>query len=289
MRSLVNPIPGLPLVLAGLLLVTPLSAQEPEIKRAILYDEVGAMARCDLESRFKRFFQTLREKPDNQGYIINYGSAKTGESLIQHRERILTSLVAFRNYDRSRITLLRGGFRLEEATELWLIPPGADNPAPSKTVPDPNVPSTDAVFYASKNLGAEADLDEFVLESVKQSKTRDVGEDEEERSRLTQKGVEDESRFEWADVGIAVRIANIKGSTGMIFFYADEKRYDISKLRTFIGQGRELLVQNASIARSQLSIEFGGYRDYPEAEFWFVPANAESPRAQPYGQCTPGP
>jgi hypothetical protein len=93
-----------------------------------LVDEFGKLPNDDIRSRLDAFFQVLSNNPDNQGYIINYGTDRE----ITARERLITNHINFRNFDRSRITLVRGGASPdgEPRTKLYRIPPGAENPAP---------------------------------------------------------------------------------------------------------------------------------------------------------------
>lgn len=94
---------------------------------AELVDEFGKLANDDVRARLDAFFVTLQNNPTNQGYIINYGSDKD----IAARERLITNHIAFRRFDRSRITLVRGGdLGTGPSTKLYRVPPGADNPTP---------------------------------------------------------------------------------------------------------------------------------------------------------------
>jgi hypothetical protein len=94
---------------------------------AILVDEFGRLANDDIRGRLDNFFQELSNNPNNQGYIINYGTDRE----ITARERLITNHITFRNFDRSRITLVRGGDRGNgPETRLYRIPPGAENPNP---------------------------------------------------------------------------------------------------------------------------------------------------------------
>ncbi|MEK7855043.1 MAG: hypothetical protein AAB288_03060, partial [Acidobacteriota bacterium] len=93
----------------------------------VLVDEFGKLANDDVRSRLDAFFAELSNNPNNQGYIINYGTDKD----VAAREKLITNHIAFRNFDRSRITLVRGGDTGAGInTKLWRVPPGATNPAP---------------------------------------------------------------------------------------------------------------------------------------------------------------
>ncbi|HUR97818.1 MAG TPA: hypothetical protein VMZ26_07065 [Pyrinomonadaceae bacterium] len=95
---------------------------------AVLVDEFGKLPNDDIRGRLDAFFAELSNNPNNQGYIINYGTDRE----IAARERLITNHIQFRNFDRSRITLVRGGTSAdgEPRTRLYRIPPGAANPAP---------------------------------------------------------------------------------------------------------------------------------------------------------------
>ena len=95
--------------------------------KAVLVDEFGKLTADVIRGRLDAFFAELSNNPNNQGYIINYGSAKD----IAASEKLITNHINFRKFDRSRITLVRGGDTGEGTkTRLYRIPPGADNPAP---------------------------------------------------------------------------------------------------------------------------------------------------------------
>ena len=94
----------------------------------VLVDEFGNLPNDDIRGRLDAFFAELSNNPNNQGYIINYGTDRQ----IAARERLITNHINLRNFDRSRITLVNGGASAdgEPRTKLYRIPPGAENPAP---------------------------------------------------------------------------------------------------------------------------------------------------------------
>ena len=72
------------------------------------------------------FYVELNNNPAAQACIINYGTDRE----IARREKQIRNSIAFRKYDASRITLVRGGYREIVKTDLWLVPPGAEPPTP---------------------------------------------------------------------------------------------------------------------------------------------------------------
>lgn len=94
----------------------------------ISIDEFGRLSNNSIKAKLDNLFVDLSNNPGSQGYIINYGNVKE----ISIRERLIVRSVSFRNFDRSRITLVRGG--LHESgkvyTRLWRVPPGANDPTP---------------------------------------------------------------------------------------------------------------------------------------------------------------
>ena len=99
-------------------------------------DEFGVLAPDDVRTRLDSFFVELQNNPTATGYIINYGKARD----VTRRETLIRNHIAFRNFDASRINILRGdenGGTLR--TRLILCPPGAPAPTPEATsVPEPS-------------------------------------------------------------------------------------------------------------------------------------------------------
>ncbi len=92
-----------------------------------LIDEFGKLPNDDIRGRLDNFFQVLSNNPNDQGYIINYGTPLQ----IAARERLIINHITFRGFDRTRITLIRGGERPDSPyTKFYRVPPGADNPNP---------------------------------------------------------------------------------------------------------------------------------------------------------------
>jgi len=90
------------------------------------FGEIDDVADEEFLKVMDAFWRKSQAEPNSQGYIINYGS----DEGIARRERLITDNINFRRFDRSRITLVRGGDEFSAKTTLWLVPPGASYPAP---------------------------------------------------------------------------------------------------------------------------------------------------------------
>ena len=107
---------------------TEVAGIQPEVG-PIRFDEFGPLANDDVRGRLDNYFVELQNNPAAQGYIINYGSARD----IQRREALIRNHIRFRNFDASRITLVRGGDRGEGIrTILFVVPAGAQAPTPDQ-------------------------------------------------------------------------------------------------------------------------------------------------------------
>ncbi|HUR99816.1 MAG TPA: hypothetical protein VMZ26_17255 [Pyrinomonadaceae bacterium] len=92
---------------------------------AIRVFEIGKVTRREFAKKWTRANWAFNDWV-NPLYIINYGTNRE----IAQREKVITDSIKSRNFDRNRITLVRGGPAGGPKTVVWKIPPGADNPAP---------------------------------------------------------------------------------------------------------------------------------------------------------------
>jgi len=275
-------------------------------------DEFGRLGGCAFGARLDNFAILLQNKPEAAGYIIAYRSADILPSQIESKSYLRRAqhyLVNIRGIDANRIKVIDGGFRKEEATELWLVPPGGAVPEASDTVPIPVIPKGKTYLY---DKGFFQDVSEFALpvaedfieepaeentdseETAESEEIADLEETEpevveeetapeelpEETSELTEEELE-ALKFGWLDERIADLVKKEKKSRGVIIFYADEIEYDINKIRAHIEEGRTRLIKNSGLSAEHFEIVFGGYRASPEIELWFVPPAGEVPIATP--------
>jgi hypothetical protein len=93
------------------------------------FDNFGKLPDDDVKARIDNLYIYLGNNPNHQGYIINYGTDRE----IAAREKQIQKAISFRNYDASRLTIVRGGPNPNGAgvwTKVFTVPPGADNPTP---------------------------------------------------------------------------------------------------------------------------------------------------------------
>lgn len=87
-------------------------------------DELGRATSEDIDLRLDTLVILLQKEPNALGYVITYGS----EREIAWRERIIKDHLYLRNFDISRIILVKGGFIKEVKSEFWFVPEGAEPP-----------------------------------------------------------------------------------------------------------------------------------------------------------------
>jgi hypothetical protein len=100
------------------------NTEPPETPKAIKFDEFEKATNGYVKMIMDTFFVELSNNPATQGFIINYGT----EREIAKREKQIRVSIAFRKFDASRITFVRGEYRKVIKTDLWLVPPGAEPP-----------------------------------------------------------------------------------------------------------------------------------------------------------------
>ena len=95
------------------------------LPQAVKVDEFGTATADDIKARLDAFYIELNNNPSDQGVIIDYGTDKQ----IAQREAQIRKAIAFRKYDASRVTFVRGQ-GTEVRTVFWRVPSGAAQPTP---------------------------------------------------------------------------------------------------------------------------------------------------------------
>jgi hypothetical protein len=89
-------------------------------------DTFGPLANDEVRARLDAYFVELQNNPNDQGVIINYGSARD----VARRETLIRNHIRFRKFDATRIRLERGAEEPTIRTRLIRVPPGAEQPTP---------------------------------------------------------------------------------------------------------------------------------------------------------------
>src|SRR4029450_10409178 len=96
---------------------------------AVKFDEYGNIKFNDEKARLDNYAIQLQNQPGSQGYIIAYGSCE-GDAPAR-ADRAKDYLVNTRGIEAGRITTIDGGCRSDLTVQLWVVPTGADAPAPA--------------------------------------------------------------------------------------------------------------------------------------------------------------
>ena len=97
-----------------------------------------AAERKELAARFRLYAEQLR-KEGARPYAIIYGPRVVeweiyNRSVAELRSGVLWEYLTPAGFDWRQINWVNGGFREEAATELWIVPPGAQPPCPTPTI-----------------------------------------------------------------------------------------------------------------------------------------------------------
>jgi len=93
----------------------------------------------------------LNNDPQLRGLVIFYGPRVGTRREVISRMNAARQYLGFRHFDVTRVVIQHGGFREEEAVELYMVPSGIDLPKPSPTVDEKFVIFTDE--QKNKNRG----------------------------------------------------------------------------------------------------------------------------------------
>ncbi|HEV7645036.1 MAG TPA: hypothetical protein VGO50_13910 [Pyrinomonadaceae bacterium] len=109
-------------------------ADDPEIEqdKAKLIDCYTYRSADDEEARLDNMVVKLNASMNAKGYIIRYRGKKTTLGQFRaRRTRLSQWLFDIRKIGRDRVTIVSGGERTKDTTELWIVPAGADAPSSS--------------------------------------------------------------------------------------------------------------------------------------------------------------
>jgi len=130
------------MLLMILFAVVPIAAQD-KAPVSQLVDSFGKQTSEERSFKFDMFVNQLNSVPTSNGYVFVYCGKSCRYGEVESHFRGIELKLAGR-IDRSRITLVHGGYRTAQEVELWLQPAGASAPTPSSTLNIKNVTFTKA-------------------------------------------------------------------------------------------------------------------------------------------------
>jgi hypothetical protein len=97
------------------------------LPQAQLVDTYGKLSNDDVKARIQGFYTSLNADPNAHGYIIIYGTP----AQIRAARAQITKAISFQKFDPSRVTIVEGPPQgTDVQVKLYLVPAGAENPAP---------------------------------------------------------------------------------------------------------------------------------------------------------------
>lgn len=103
-----------------------ISAQSEQKPKAYIFAEFTTAIDSNIAFIMRPFYEVLKNE-NSSGYIINYGIARA----IRTRRKAIMKGVNWRDgYDPVRVTFVDGPSEKKVRTEMWIVPIGAENPAP---------------------------------------------------------------------------------------------------------------------------------------------------------------
>lgn len=263
--------------------------------QAILVDEFGTLGDCDLRARIDALMVELQNNSGSMGYVILYNGVDVLPAFYEapQYERVILNHLLFRRFDRSRMTFVRGGFMESAQTQFWLVPNGATPPEAKATHTAPTIPQDRAFKFDQKYIGDfdGGDDGRFVLDSVLERERIEFGEDLDEDGEASEtidelveeipEIAEDQLDHYWLSSAFGGFLSLRPEWSGVIFFYADDQRYDIAKLTNRIYSAVDRYEQDGDRIAGRVRVVYGGYRDSLEADFFAVPPGAGDPKPTP--------
>ncbi len=275
------------------------NAAAAQFAQTILVDEFGRIGDCDMGARLDNLTVQIQNNSNSKAHIIIYGGHNVLPAEYDEQSRYVTRagnryvhyLTGTRGFAPELITIVDGGIREVQTTELWIVQEGAAPPQPTKTIAAPKLPKNETYLFHKESLYEQSV--EFELPSVSEApETEETAEEtvEELQTDLPKETVEEnkvsdeelqELKFSWARPNFAETVKSEKGARGVIIYYADEQAYDTNKIYAHLLAGKARLANGAQLKPENFEIIYGGYRGALEFELWIMPANGALPKLTP--------
>jgi hypothetical protein len=229
-----------------------------EKPKAYLIDEFGKPCSEDLMARYDGFLIQLNQNPLAIGYIIFYGDDELEGRNLNFITYLTLIYPQAHRLDKSRIVLIRGENRAEMKIQFWLVPAGANPPKPEREFVEEKITST-SLFDRNR------------AEFNRWSGRLDIYYDG------------------FLDLGCEFR-PNVGEFANTLLSNPELTGYLI--VYTEFGKGIKYgnrvasfavvdLMNDYKVPRNRLKTIYGGNREEPEIELWFVPKGDKPPTPKP--------
>jgi hypothetical protein len=251
-----------PLVAAGALCVGasgPARAQaaaegaQAAPSRAAKYDEYGNLRHCDMSARLDNFVIEMQSNPTAKAFVVSYDAKGKKRGYANRSLKISRHyLVNVRGLEPERLVAVDGGSKeVEEgATELWVVPEGAEPPVAS--------PAVDR--YAAKDFSGK--FDSYFTDAQTYKVFVGMG--------------YDDSEIAYTD--FAEKLKGQPDSVGYLVVRAPEGGLR-GEWRRVGRRDEQILAKDYGVEAGRLKTLYGGRSEgeLAEVEFWILPKNAPPP------------
>lgn len=246
------------LLLAALLAPGSFSQQQDPIKPAYKLKDVIEFGCCGIDLELDIFIEAIRKEPGGRAHIIGYsGPGDPPGKLLRHLAYMKANLSDLMGDDSQPVSVMNGGYRDKFTIEMWIVPEGASVPAP-----------TDSTI----GMNSEADL---------------AYKFDEAQALMMEYGKESYLSFglactlsypEWrVFFGILRDNAGLRGHI-IIYVGENDRARHAKRIERFL---RNDLKEFDARRVNDLTMTYGGKREWAQIEIWLVPEGKPDPTPTP--------
>jgi hypothetical protein len=234
-----------------------------ENRNPVLISAFGRPCSEELMARYDGFMGAVHNEPSSIGYIIFYGDKSVEGKNLNYIRYMTEFYPQMRQFDKTKILLLRGENQTEMKVQFWVVPAGAVPPKPDKSFIEEKFTST-ALFDKSW-----ADFNNYYFNShrgkldIYADGFLDLGCD-----------------FSPNVAAFAKTLISKTELTGYLIVYTEFGK-SAKRGNQIVNFALRDLIRNYKVPRNRIKAIYGGNREGPEIEFWFLPKGDVPPKPVP--------
>lgn len=263
---------------------------------AVKIDEFSKLGHCDLGARIDNLYINImsarseRAGRDTKGVIVFYRSTKTLPSRIGTYPKAYLAMkdhIRFRSLDPLMVEFIDGGYEAEVRFELYILPTGAQQPTPSKSLPKPTVPSGKTFLWGASRVDYEFGhlekkqiiIDRYLITEAEDAEYYPESVSEGLHTVITDADVDEKN--DWLESSFAERLSKEADETGVVIYYFDDRWFDGEKVRAEVERGIRVMLDEAGLKSNRIQIINGGFGTGVNVKFWIKGRNTNSPVPKP--------